>query len=188
MAELTHTHHAILRGLVLFAATGVALARPAALAVAAPQVPLEYAVKASFLYKFAPFVYWPSGALAADGAFNICLSGENAFGSVLDQEVSHEAVNGRPIAVRRISSARDVPACHILFVGKSAHAKEMLQAAAGNPILTVTDRDRGEAGGIIEFILRSGRVRFAIDANAARANRLEISSKLLDIALSVSGR
>jgi hypothetical protein len=51
--------------------------------------------------------------------------------------------------------------------------------------LTVTDQASGSSGGIIQFILQDGRVRFAIDAAAAQASGVPISSKLLALALSV---
>ena len=41
----------------------------------------EYAVKAAYLYNFAKFVEWPSGAFAsADAPLSICIAGDNPFG------------------------------------------------------------------------------------------------------------
>jgi hypothetical protein len=45
------------------------------------QRPAEYQVKAAYLYGFGRFVEWPSGAaVAADGAFVLCVLGEDPFG------------------------------------------------------------------------------------------------------------
>jgi hypothetical protein len=52
-------------------------------------------------------------------------------------------------------------------------------------VLTVTDRGSGAAGGMIQFVMQAGRVRFQIDEGAARANGLTISSKLLELAIAV---
>src|SRR3546814_17794068 len=59
---------------------------------------------------------------------------------------------------------------------------------AARPILTVTDRSKGVAGGMIEFVMQGGRVRFQIDERAARASGLRISSKLLGLAIAVEDR
>jgi len=45
---------------------------------------LETAVKATYLYKFAPFVTWPQ----RPGPFVICVVGRDPFGPVLDQAVA----------------------------------------------------------------------------------------------------
>jgi hypothetical protein len=55
----------------------------------------------------------------------------------------------------------------------------------GTPVLTVTDEAQGSAHGIIHFVIRGNRVRFAIDDAAAAKNGMTISSKLMRLALSV---
>lgn len=155
-------------------------------AASAADLPLEYAVKASYLYKFAPFVQWPSSAFAgAADPLAICIVGQDPFGSVLDDAVRGQRVNGHPIVVRHIDTVRPGVSCHILFAGSGEGAEEMLHAVARQPVLTVTDRSRGVAGGMIQFVMVSGRVRFLIDEGAAQQSGVSISSKLLGLALSV---
>lgn len=168
---------------------GVAAAAVMAAAPAAGQAGLEYAVKANFLYKFAPFVSWPPQSFASAAALQICVAGTDPFGAVLDGAVRGQQVGGRPIVVRRTARAVEVRGCHILFVGKSRgpSTDEMLRAVAGQPVLTVTDERQRVSGGMIHFVLRSGRVRFTIDRGAASANGLEISSRLLDLAVAEGG-
>src|SRR3546814_1608149 len=56
-------------------------------AAARADPPLERAVKASFLFKFVPFVDWPANAFgSATAPFQICLNGQDPFGSVLRSE------------------------------------------------------------------------------------------------------
>lgn len=160
-------------------------------AVSAPaQPPLERAVKASFLVKFAPFVEWPQAARATPGnPFIICLSGEDPFGPVLDDAVRGERISGRPVAIRRLSERSDTAGCHMLFAGRSADATYAPFADLdGRPVLTVTDSASGMAGGMIQFVMQAGRVRFRIDDGAARANGLVISSKLLGLAVRADAR
>jgi len=51
------------------------------------------------------------------------------------------------------------------------------------PVLTVSDSSEGKGGGMIQFVMQGGRVRFAVDDGAARASGVRISSKLLDLAV-----
>lgn len=184
MAALNRFISGALNGIAVIAG----LIQPAAAAQSAT-VPLEYAVKANYLYKFAPFVTWPDKAVAPGAPFTICLLGETGFGPVLDEAVRGESVNGHPVAVRRLDPSAPIAPCQILFVGRSGQAgTQALRSAATYPVLTVTDRDHGLGGGMIDFVLRRGRVRFAIDAAAARSSGLQISSKLLALAVSVNGR
>jgi len=58
---------------------------------------LEQAVKASYLFKFGPFVDWPANAFAdSGGAFQICIIGRDPFGRVLDEIVRGQKIHGRP--------------------------------------------------------------------------------------------
>ena len=167
---------------------------PAAMILAAPptararETALESAVKANYLYKFAPFVDWPPSAFANPSApFVICIGGEDPFGQALDDAVRGQLLSGRRILVRRLASPASAGACQVLFIGKTrgGQGAELLKAVAGKPVLTVADQDRGVTGAMIEFVLKDGRVRFTIDADTAQAGGLTISSKLLGLALSV---
>jgi hypothetical protein len=148
---------------------------------------LEQAVKASFLFKFAPFVEWPPSAFSGgDRNFTICIAGEDPFGNVLDDVVRGQKMANRPVKVRRLKPQGGVAGCHMLFAGRSAEKDYTpFTPLAGQPVLTVADRDRGPPGAMIQFVMRSGRVRFQIDESAARACHLKISSKLLGLAIAV---
>jgi hypothetical protein len=149
---------------------------------------LEYAVKAAYLFKFTPFVEWPSSAFPAPTSpFYVCVLGGDPFGAVLDQTVDGRQVGEHPVRVRRLQSADGANACHILYFGA---ARAPLAAAAvtklhGAPVLTVTEQSLGVSGGVVEFVIRDGHVRFTIDAGAAAANKVVISAKLLNLAASV---
>ncbi|API60594.1 hypothetical protein BSL82_15935 [Tardibacter chloracetimidivorans] len=158
-------------------------------AAAGADPPLEQAVKASFLFKFVPFVDWPANAFAsATAPFQICLSGQDPFGPVLDEVVRGQRVHGRTIIVRRLKDANPA-GCNLLFAGETSDLDpDILSGKAAKPILTVTDRSKSVAGGMIDFVMQGGRVRFRIDERAARASGLRISSKLLGLAVAVEDR
>jgi hypothetical protein len=50
----------------------------------------------------------------------------------------------------------------------------------------VSDRSRGGSGGIIQFVMQGSRVRFAVDMVAANTAGIQISSKLLGLAVEVA--
>jgi len=149
---------------------------------------LEYAVKANYLVRFAVFVQWPPDVFASPGApVTICVAGRNRFGSVLAEAAGAHTAHGRPIAVRAIRSADQVGGCHMVYVGAGAPAELAAVAAAAGGVLLITDQAVSRRRGAIHFDVSDGRVRFHIDNDAARRAGLSISSRLLSLALSVSG-
>jgi len=161
----------------LFLAPGLAVAE---------DVALEYAVKATCLYKFAPFSEWPDGVLGPAGVpLRLCVAGQDPFGPVLERALKDQQIAGRAIDLVRLGAADRTAGCAIMFIGadgKAAHAA--IDGLRGAPVLTVTDgKADPTARGIINFVLVEGRVRFEIDAHEATRSGLTISSKLLAIAL-----
>jgi hypothetical protein len=149
-----------------------------ALAVAtAPQV------EAVFLFYFSQFVDWPPRAFADERSpIVIGLLGNDPFRGALDQAVAGERVNGRPIVVRRLKGINGATDCHILYISSSESPQlpQILSALKGHSVLTVSDLDHFvQSGGMIRFVLIDQHVRLLINARAAQAAGLTLSSKLL---------
>ncbi len=179
------------RGRGLAAALAVAVAVVLALPARAQEASLEYAVKAQFLYKLGPFIDWPAQAFVdATGPVNLCIAGPDPFGAALDRAISGQHIGDRPIALTRLAAPARGLACHILFIGSDPRATAAVIALVrGTPVLTVTDGIRDPAAkGIINFVIQANRVRFEIDDLAAAENGLDISSKVLSLAVSVRPR
>ena len=166
----------------------VALALLAAPASVPAQTP-EFVIKAAYLYKFAPFVDWPSYAFVnASSPFRLCILGPDPFGAALDEAVRGHDIDSHPIEIRRLSSLDGAQSCQILyFGGRSTTFADAFHRLRGAPVLTVSDEGDGVSGGVIQFVNRAGHVRFTIDAGAAAANRVRISSKLMSLAVRESG-
>lgn len=164
----------------------IALAATALPAPAAAQS-LEQAVKAAFLPKFARYVTWPPPARPATGEpLTLCVIGVDPFGGALDKAVAGQRIEQTPMAVRRIVGVDAAAGCHVAFVrGASAQA---IAALGSRSVLTVTDSRYGGARGVIHFAMRDGRVSFHVDDALAARSRLDISSRLLSVALSVRQR
>jgi hypothetical protein len=148
-------------------------------ALHAQTVALEYQVKAAYLLNFTRFVQWPPAA--ATGPLLLCVAGRNPFGTVLENMVRDETVNGRPVMARVILEPDG--ACDVVFVPRGAATDAYLRAARGAPVLTVGEEpDFIVRGGIIAFRIEGSNVRFSINPDRADQAQLRISSRLLQLA------
>jgi hypothetical protein len=151
--------------------------------------PSEYQVKAAYLYNFGRFVKWPAGVAAGKGdSFPVCVLGRDPFGPILDSTLAGEALEGKPVAIRRIAREQDATDCRILFVSSAEehHLKEILAAIDQAGVLTVSDIPGfSRRGGMIQFVMEGDRVRFEINLATAESARLVLSSELLKVAASV---
>ena len=147
------------------------------------EVAPEVAVKAAFLYNFAKFVEWP--ALPADVPIVICVVGDAGIARAVVDTVSGQKISGHSLDVWVLQDSAKWRACHLLFIA----AAETRRSAPGLdeiktlPVLTVSDgKDFSLAGGIIEFYVEGGRLRFAVNVDAAERSMLRLSSRLLGLA------
>lgn len=151
-------------------------------AMPAQDSPLEYQVKASYLYNFMRFVSWPENGLPRDGRFNLCVVGADRFGNGLET-LAGEPIEGRPIALRKFASAAEARGahCQLLFV---AGAEGASSAISESGLLTVGETPGFlERGGIINLVEVQGRIRFEINQEAAKRAGLTLSSRLLRLAM-----
>lgn len=151
---------------------------------------LEYAVKAAYLYKFGIYVEWPAAAFSSpDAELNLCVAGDDPFGAALDNAVEGQRIDNRPIVIRRLKTVTRDSGCHILYLGvpDATRANQILETVRGTSVLTVGDAI-GAGGGIVTFVVKDRRVRFNVDEDAAAQNGLIVSSKLLNLALTVKPR
>jgi len=145
----------------------------------------EYAVKAAFLFNFAKFVEWPDDAFADPASpLVLCVVGEDPFGDAL-RSLKGKIVNGRPLAIRYLTTIEELDRCHLLFVCPSEKPvlSKILQTTKGRSILTVGDMEGfTQDGGIINLVKEESRIGIEVNLEAAQRTRLKISSKLLALA------
>jgi hypothetical protein len=164
-----------------------ALLGTAIAAGAQPQLD-EYRVKAAFLYNFAKFVEWaPRAFKDASDPITICIAGETSTSiyAQLDSAVTGKMAGNRSFAVRRVSDAQHATGCNILFIGLAERKRipAILAGVRELGILTVGETPEFIAnGGVVNFKLEDGRVRFQINVEAAEHEQIRISSKLLSLA------
>jgi len=156
-------------------------------AAVAPEV--EYRLKAEFLKSFCLFVEWPADAFAGPAApIVIGIAGDDPFGSAIDKLVEGVQVGGRALWVLRVTGARELAQCHVLFVTRTCAVPlpRILAAAKGAPLVVVGER-RGfvDRGGTISFRIRENELGFEVNADAAARTGLALDSRFLKLATRV---
>jgi hypothetical protein len=175
-------------GRVSLAVCFAIVALPGSALAAASTNSLEYAVKATFLYKFAGFVNWPPAAFESSSSpFVLCVLGDDPVAATIDMAAAGQQVSERTIAVRHLQTVDRDTRCHILYIAANIPPADAEDAVRGLPVLTVTDTRR-TGKSIVSFVVDNNRVRFDIDEAAAAENGLAISSKLLSLARTVRPR
>jgi hypothetical protein len=141
------------------------------------------AVKAAFLYNFAKFAEWP--ALPPAAPILVCVVGNDGVAAALVETVRSQEIAGHALEVWRPLNGGSWRTCNLLFVAE-AETRQLAKGLAEIktlPVLTVGDaRGFSQAGGIIELYLEAGKMRFAIDLDAAERSGIRLSSRLLSLA------
>ncbi|MEO8258988.1 MAG: YfiR family protein [Acidobacteriota bacterium] len=145
--------------------------------------PTEVAVKAALLFNFAKFVGWP--VLPAGAPIVTCVAADDGIAAALTVTVRGQQINGHRLEVRRAPDHATWPSCHLLFIADASSRSP--DGGVGGirtlPVLTVSDGPGfATRGGIVELYLEGGRVRFAINVDAADRSKLHLSSRLLGLA------
>ncbi|MDV6348504.1 YfiR family protein [Nitrosomonas sp. Is35] len=144
----------------------------------------EYQVKAAFIYNFVAFTQWPD---TTGPTIHLCVYGEDYFGSEIDK-LQSKPVDKRNIKIMRIDNPEKLADCQVVFFSKSAGSSlsSLLSNLPAQPILTLADSPNAIAQGvIINMNLVNEKIVFEINLEIARKSGLDISSKLLQLAVKV---
>ena len=148
---------------------------------------LEYRVKSAFLYNFTRFIQWPEPAVT-QSEFVICVAESAQLHAKLIETVGDKNINGVPIKYRAITHPGEAQHCHMVFLGfsESERQSDWVGALSDVAVLTVSDDNRFVAmGGMIQFVIIEGKIRFDINQSAASRVNIKMSSKLLGLARNV---
>jgi hypothetical protein len=152
---------------------------------------LERQVKAAYLYKFGSYVEWPERAFPApEGTVRIGIMGASALADELAQVTAGRVINGRQVSVHKLKPGDSLTGVHILYIGGASNDKlgEILASVKGQPVLTVTESEQGLVqGGMINFMIVGGKLRFEVAPKTAQQGSLNISARLLAAAFRVGG-
>ncbi len=150
-----------------------------------PKEAPEYQLKAAFLYNILQFTQWPEKAFKdADSPVVICVADEKALGTSF-AAYQNDRIQGRKLVVKPYVQGQAMPDCQVLFLNTQDKAllKEALGAAKSKTVLTVGESDGfAGMGGIVNFFTEGSKLRFEINADAAKRAGLKLSSEILKVA------
>jgi hypothetical protein len=154
--------------------------------------PSEYDVKAAYLFNFGKFMHLSGSAVNAQHeTFDICVLGRDPIGHVLDDITTHESISNHAVRVQRVADAYAAKECQVVFISaeEGDGISADLAALGKADVLTVSDApDFLRSGGMIQFVTQRGHVRFAVNLDAVQHTHVVLSSELLRVALSVTGK
>jgi len=151
---------------------------------------LEQKVRAAFLYNFTKFISWPESAFSGDPtSLILCVTPKGQFSQLLNQSLNGKASGKRRIQTRVVNKTEELVGCQVLYIGEGSQARLWIDASSRYPVLTVSRSEQfTDQGGIIQFVLEEGKIRFDINRAPADEIGLNISSKLLRIARDVQAK
>ncbi|WP_226663390.1 YfiR family protein [Microbulbifer aggregans] len=135
-------------------------------------------VMVDYIVHFAHHVQWPIEVFNGTGApFRICLMGEVEVAALLIERMQHRRIQGRMVAVEKISKGEIMRArsCQIVVMGgmDHVHLAEVVTALEFFPVLTISDESRfAVLGGMIEFA--GSGASMALQLNKTRLDRAEL--------------
>lgn len=166
--------------------------------LAAPKVTAQetssraYAIKAGFIYNFTRFIKWPSPSKfnGSNKNYNICVVGDNPFGSILERLEEKHRFKQHPLKINLDVSQGDFQECHILFVSFSErfNVETIVKQTKDLQVLTVGDTEGYAERGIdINLVVADNKVKFEISKQCLDEKRFKVSSELYDLATIVQG-
>ena len=142
----------------------------------------SHQIIAGFLLHFASFVKWPYENIQS---INICLVGDDPFGTYIDEMLKAKPLNrsGTKIRVQRIKSGEDLSQCNIAFTTKNSTTPTYWNSLPKQrSILLVSEFENfNHIGGQISFYNEHGHVRIEVNLEEVEKANLKISSELLKL-------
>lgn len=145
----------------------------------------DASLRAAFLFNFARYTEWPATALPPNAALTICTDDDAVF-AALKEAVTDKSINNHPLAARQLSRATDGRGCQVAYLRRlsAAEAKRLGPDFASARVLTVVDSaEVMRAGAVAHFFVQDRRLRFAIHLPHATSAGLQLSSRLLSLAV-----
>jgi len=150
------------------------------------QVATAPELKAAFLLNFVKFTTWPLSVAPDRADLTMCVVGDSRVVIALDDVTRGRRIDSRGIVVVTLADLDDVRRCHLLYASglRAEQEQSLINATRGRPILTASDSSTFvKRGGVAAFHTAGGRMKFSVNPSAAERAQLQISSKLLSLAV-----
>jgi hypothetical protein len=145
----------------------------------------ERAVRAAYVFNLTKYVTWPD----KHDKLSVGVIDQGGMGPVLKSVLDNKSSDGRPITVVMHSADAPLNECDVLYVSgvQAPTLKSIIERTKGRPVLTVGDNDRFvRSGGMIALVRSGDEVQIEINLSALRSRHMDVSSRLLSIAVIVS--
>ena len=143
-------------------------------------------IKSVFIYNFTKYIQWPGADTSK--VFAIGVFGKSNIIPPLQKIAQKKLVNGRKIIIKQFEDIENIEECRILFVSSQEGGliPEILQKVERKNILTIGEVEKfSDKGGIINFVLVEGKIKFEMNLKALSRAGLAASSQLLKLAILV---
>jgi hypothetical protein len=148
----------------------------------------EYALKAAFLLNFARLVEWPAEVRPAQGEpLVVAVMGNVSTRRAIAKGLEGTRAGAHPLVVRRLADPSQIPGSHIVFVaGRAEPDAELLSLSRAHSALSIGESPGfAKRGGVIKLFTEANKLRFEINVQAAEGAGIELSSRLLQLAVLV---
>jgi hypothetical protein len=148
----------------------------------------EDSVRISYLTKLPKFVDWPfeeQGTNPSELLF--CVLGDEEFNTIRSA-LRDQTVKGKPVMVLDAKRQGSLSECHVLYIAASEgwRTREILGQIRNAPILSISAVHGFCAqGGMVGLVKDADRLKFEINAQAAKQSKLRISAQLMTLAVKV---
>jgi hypothetical protein len=145
--------------------------------------PQEHELRSAFIYNFIRFTKRSKNS----GPIELCVFGSEESLKAI-RTLHGRVVNKRSISVSAPRLGNEIARCEVAFISSISkkHELNLLKDARGHGLLTIGD-SKGfcEAGGILRLFLVDARVRFQINIDVARDEKVHFDPKMLQLANSI---
>ncbi len=145
----------------------------------ANQHDLGLRVRAAFLFNFARFTEWPH--FRSDRQLAFCIAGDPALLNALRETIRDKYIRERKLLALDATDANIGRECDVLYLG-TQQSLNLIDQAAERILLVGEGADFATRHGMVGFLLREDRLRFAINPQHVESSGLSMSAQLLSLA------
>lgn len=149
----------------------------------------EASDKADFVVKLIDFVEWPAGkGTDGSGAVVIACVGDSPVIAALKDAAAKKSGEGTKVTVKTVAAGDPLAGCQMVFIGScdKAELAKVMKAAAGQPVLTVSNCVKFAQFGVMVNILEESdggsKVKFEVNTMTVKEAGLKIGAQLLKLA------
>lgn len=162
------------------------LALVASTSLGAQTTDVVYQIKASYIYNFLQFVHFPQEALHAAGTLNVCILGEDRFGSALDEIDGATTPQGHLKILRlgRFSAGAALDSCNVLYLLDSERqgVDSIMAKVNEAQVLTIGEFSPFiRHGGLIELFEQDDIIRFRVNEKLLNSTAFKIDAQLVQL-------